>query len=91
MFYIITIWYYKVPKWFYVVKFAPILNSEISISEIVMQIDLNQLNLFSYSSTSSLVPPPTACWQCWQLFSYQTKCLINKKYEIILIGQSYLC
>ena len=47
MFYIITIWYYKVPKWFYVERFAPILNSESSISEIVMQIDLNQFNLFS--------------------------------------------
>ena len=67
MFYIITIWYYKVPKWFYVVIYAPILNCESSISEI-MQIDLNQLNLSSNSSISTLVPPSTACWQCWHYF-----------------------
>ena len=92
MFYIITIWCYKVSKWFYVVKFAPILNIVSSISEIIMHPNcLNKLNLFLNSSISNLVPPSTACWQCWQLISYKMKCLINKKYEIILIGRSYLC
>ena len=38
MFYIITICCYKVSKWFYVVKFAPILNHESSTSEVVMHL-----------------------------------------------------